>query len=103
MVEDYDRSVTFEVLVKVFLRHREEPILAPTALQLPRGGILRTPEDVAQFCTDVLLDDLDSRSARVVVLGDTRYDKRIFMLDEIQHIMVMAPESMPEGLDEGGV
>jgi hypothetical protein len=100
MEPDVENSVTFEVLVKVYLRHREDPILTPTALQLPKGGMLRTPEEVAQFCSDILMDDLDSRSARVVVLGDVLHNKRLFLLEEIQHIAVMAPETLPEGLEE---
>lgn len=94
---DADQRVTLEVLVKVYMHDREDPIMCPTALSLPRD-VTQNVADLMQFCTDVFCDDLDSQSANFIVLGDTRNDHRILLKDRIEAICVFAPEKVPEGL-----
>ena len=96
---DIGQRITMEVLVKVYLVGREDPILCPTALSLP-AEVTQNVADLMAFCTDVFCDDLDSKSATFIVLGDTRHDHRIILKDRIDAICVLAPEKFPEGMNE---
>lgn len=101
-MEDEVQPLTeIEVLVKVFLRNREEPVLAPTSMLIPANSIIRTPQDVADFCTECLLDDFDQRSARWVILGDATNTRRVFLCEDVHHFVVFPPENLDLGdLDE---
>ena len=107
MNEDTESTsmVQVDITYLVYLKHREEPINFNATLVFDRGHLEEGFEvrDVMQLAQHHLLSTIDVVREHRFILSNDRFDKGVFLTDEIQAISILAPgeETLKKAMEEG--
>lgn len=99
MSEDMEREELIEIdlAVEFYLRHRDDPLVCFVAIQIhPNFAREHSVRDLMNLATDFLLTEIDTRGTHRLVLADSRQNRRVILMSEIQSVSILAPDKLPD-------
>ena len=87
--------ITIDVLIEIYLKHRADPMSVMATFRI-HTGIFDDVDELEMFTgitLTTIMEILDTKGEQRYVFSDSRYNKTIVLVDEIQAISVLAPSA----------
>lgn len=90
-----ESTVSIDVILSVYLKDRDDPIQTPVTYEIPKDVLKDEGDELSDFmqvCLQHILQTIDTVREHRLIFSDRRFNKFIFLTDEVQGISILAPD-----------
>lgn len=93
---DMDEFLPVSLMAEFTLRDREQTLHVPLKVNVHQDWSEQASvHDLMNIAAEMILEPIDTVGQHRLVLTDTRHSKYIVFLDEVQAILIHAPDQLP--------